>query len=796
MYKLRLTLLLLINIAFATVILADVDVSVPPGSGLDWDKGMLKPITTDHGRIQSVVTSGGKHDASSKTFEAGVQIEIPIQNLYGYFNIQTPDIAGEVIRVSETTPGVRDRILTKGPSNNFEYPPTYPTELVWDGVSTVIRVMLHPEVVNEHEAVLHFLELGSAGLLGGQMVFSNNIASSSKSMNKFFSSEVKKMIGVLPIKPPTLPSKRGYKGMMERLAVVEAVGGFPGSLDPQYARKLLSIGKDAIPGLLNASKTTHQFLLRNVSYLLGAYKTPQVQKRLAELVYHKDKVVSVRAARALITQGGSIPSEIVGKLLKDRDPLMRILGIYGVGKIRSKHLLSNVYKMLRAINPKDYYGKAVTWSALEAIARVGTDDKKIVKYLHTLKKSYEKNLPKNDNPSYDKSCRWQPRFPESEGHMYKVFYEKVMLALAACGDKDSINEALNVAILDIDPVNHFLYVDVLANLGDEGVFVLKKLIAEPPMPKQVRGKTRAFVQTITLSTFVQSAALKAISKQVKSTFLQQIVYDKKNHSMMSIALTLLYQANRGRAKMLCAEIEDDIDLAGGSTIDIEKLLAEKAIYFKEYTESIAKWRTEKDPVKKDKYHKEYLAGMRKHSAIEAKLKSFSTDNSIFAKQFFAATVLDIGSRSGAISFEFIEKAATVAFEQSAFTHRIGSNYLKEIPKVYMVPAFMECASVALGRSGDYRAIPLLTKILDADLPSGSAEAALALANFKSRTSYVALLKALDSENGWTRFAASQALKRLSGEGVEIDWIFGSAGEIRSGKEKFKKLIIKKLKTNK
>jgi len=266
--------------------------------------------------------------------------------------------------------------------------------------------------------------------------------------------------------------------------------------------------------------------------------------------------------------------------------------------------------------------------------------------------------------------------------------------------------------------------------------------------------------------------------------------------LMSIALTLLYQADSKRAVELCAEIENDIDLAGGGSIDIEKLIAEKARLYKEYTDNLAKWRAENDPVKKDKYHKEYMQGLQKHNAIDTKLKSLSNDNSIYAKQFFAATVLDIGSRSGSLSFEFVEKAATVAFEQSAYTHRVGSNYLKEIPSVYMVPAFLECASIALGRSGDYRAIPLLTKILDADLLSGSAEAALALANFRSRTSYIALLKALDSENGWTRFAASQALKRLAGEGVDIDWIFGNASEIRSGKEKFNKIILKKLKADK
>ena len=113
MLKVKLTLFILLNIFFSAVLLADVDVSVPPGTGLEWDKGMPKPAATDHGKIQAVTTTGGDHAASGKTFEAGVQIEIPVQNLNGYFNIQTPDIAGEVITESQDTPGVKDRILTK-----------------------------------------------------------------------------------------------------------------------------------------------------------------------------------------------------------------------------------------------------------------------------------------------------------------------------------------------------------------------------------------------------------------------------------------------------------------------------------------------------------------------------------------------------------------------------------------------------------------------------------------------------------------------------------------------------------
>ena len=179
-------------------------------------------------------------------------------------------------------------------------------------------------------------------------------------------------------------------------------------------------------------------------------------------------------------------------------------------------------------------------------------------------------------------------------------------------------------------------------------------------------------------------------------------------------------------------------------------------------------------------------------SIDKKLRNISGSNSEFARQYFTATLLDIGSQTGALNYEFIEKAARVAIEKSAYTHRIGSNRLKAIPQVIMTPAFLESATVALGRSGDYRAVPILIRIMFSGLPSGPAEAALCLANFKCRTTLLALLKALRNDDGWLRFAAYRTLKKLTGEDNYVDWIFGSEPELNKGFEKYKKAIKKQL----
>ena len=106
----------------------------------------------------------------------------------------------------------------------------------------------------------------------------------------------------------------------------------------------------------------------------------------------------------------------------------------------------------------------------------------------------------------------------------------------------------------------------------------------------------------------------------------------------------------------------------------------------------------------------------------------------------------------------------------------------------MVPAFLESASVALGRLGDFRAVPLLIKIMLAKFPSGSAEAALSLANYSCRTVFIALLQALKCDDGWIRFAAFRALKKLTGEDHFIDWIFASKKQYTNGYNKYKKIF--------
>ena len=111
-----------------------------------------------------------------------------------------------------------------------------------------------------------------------------------------------------------------------------------------------------------------------------------------------------------------------------------------------------------------------------------------------------------------------------------------------------------------------------------------------------------------------------------------------------------------------------------------------------------------------------------------------------------------------------------------WARREGENILDIVKaKITICPPLLEIACIELGRLGDPKAIETLIKILKSDASSGRAEAALALGAIAGREAIDALVAALeDPKDGWVRFCAYEALRKLSGQDHMCDWIFGTA----------------------
>jgi len=117
-------------------------------------------------------------------------------------------------------------------------------------------------------------------------------------------------------------------------------------------------------------------------------------------------------------------------------------------------------------------------------------------------------------------------------------------------------------------------------------------------------------------------------------------------------------------------------------------------------------------------------------------------------------------------------------------------------KIDVSPPLLEIATLALSRTADPAAIPVLLDLLTSS--AACAEAALALSgmplegeNFSKVLT--ALIDALgDPKNGWLRFCAYQALRNITKEDHFVDYIFGQASSIYGAQDRYRGWLKKKL----
>ena len=99
--------------------------------------------------------------------------------------------------------------------------------------------------------------------------------------------------------------------------------------------------------------------------------------------------------------------------------------------------------------------------------------------------------------------------------------------------------------------------------------------------------------------------------------------------------------------------------------------------------------------------------------------------------------------------------------------------------VYSQPPLLEIAVVELGRAGDPKAIPILSRVLRSRAGAGRGEAALALGALGGAEGTEALLLAIrDPISGWVRFNAYRSLRTLSGRDYPDDWLHSTPTQLR------------------
>lgn len=684
----------LLSVCLVTALLAppmDIDVAVPPGTPLEWDKDLHQPVPTGwRGRVPSTdkpreaakgaAPSAGPRKGSTVT--AHPPIEFGVTNLYQYFGITTVDIVNH-IKVEAPGGGLYKEgdVATGGGSGvQWVYMPEHPTELVWTGVAGCLRSILHPELVSVPETVAYLCEVGETTLPGTRAVVSP------------VGEKVKQMVTPVPEQFPAIKGGATVlESMFNRLVVVELTTGFPHALDPTYARRTLSLGERVYKQVLDATRANHTLLARNGVAVLTNYRTPEAADELRKFLRSPDAVVKYRALTGIgrLRDRASVPLLLQGVL--SNDEVWRAACAYTLGMIGDPGVADELMKIAKATHDVEFL-----WSLLPAIARLSQPRKEFEDFFTKMETAILQGGVIKEPPTPPKNM--VPPKPEPAGTKMQVVIEMCRLGLAAAGNA-AAREQLK---------------GKLQQHGIEGIFVPNQILACNVLGRMT--DTREFLETIVETAKNDRLAVQALldlqTLVAGTEWLKKLAASARAPAVRAMALSELFE--RGEEHFLPVARKIVEGYAGGAD---------------------------------------------------------------GGQAFVVGSALQLlGKIPRPELLDAILAAATKAHASGMWARREGENTLDIVKaKIRICPPLLEIACIELGRLQDPKALPALIAILKSDATGGRAEAALALGAIPGREAIEALVAALeDPKDGWVRFCAYEALRKLSDKDHPCDWIFGSA----------------------
>ncbi|MBI4564070.1 MAG: HEAT repeat domain-containing protein [Planctomycetes bacterium] len=681
--------------------LPDIDVGVPPGTPLEWNKDLHRPVPTG-GRMGVPTVNkppgedGGPQDAPPRDMKTTVErapepMTYGVTNLYDYFGITTIDIASHI--QIETPPAGEKKNEDVGTGTGAKsgvrwvYPPAYTTETLWTGAAGCLRAILHPESISVPETVAYLCEVGEPTLVAAANVRGP------------VGHRVKKLISPLEANrvPPIKGGPTPLDTVINRMVTIELTSGFPHSLDPTFGRRTLTLGDDGYRAVLEAVKSDHRFLARNAVSVLANFRLPDAAEQLRKIFKSSpDAVMKYRAASGLVRRRDRGSVSLFKAGLGSSDEVHRAVCAYSLGMIGDPIVLPDLVAAAKRSNDRDYL-----WSLIPAIARLATAQE--LGIFMVLQKRIPSLPPLNykDDSAPDKITD-EPLKPPKEdppGTKLKILEEMCFLGRAVAGEPASSRALLKrfeQKILDsFHTPNWFLAIDAVARLGKDGVPALKSVFH----PKYGSG--------------LQQHALIRLGELFPETeFLSQLSYSG-------------HPAVRGLALRILADHD-------------EKTFREVAFRI------IGAYRSQADA------GGAYVVGM--------------------AMQLLGELPKGNGNKVEQLSW-----IVDLALERKAWAYRDDNNE-PDITKakVQIHPPLLEVAAIELGRLGDPAGMPALLKVYRSKADRGRAEAVLAMGALRTNEGIEAVLNALDDpDDGWVRFCAYLAARKLSQQDHFCDWIFGS-----------------------
>ncbi|MEM7308249.1 MAG: HEAT repeat domain-containing protein [Planctomycetota bacterium] len=800
---LRTTALLLLTLASAAAPASaprDLDVSVPPGSPVDWSRAF--PSITPHGGPLFPQTGGGQEPAepgaerssSVPAAEPEVGLDVQVSSSFALVRVLTWDLPAHLawVRIH--------RELVPPPVSGASHPPLPRAgdALYWMSIAPFLRLMLHPEAVSRVETVVHLTEIGEPVLaVVGDAGRERGLWDTAR--------EVEALIR--PLRDAAAEPLRGddaRAGMRLRFVFDELTSRFAHDPVAGFGDRLFLFGDDFLEEVSAYTDNGNAFLRRNAVAALARYRSPEAVERLVELAgKSRDPVVQVRALAGIGRYRGRVdPAPLLERLQKTEDPVMLAALLSAIGRARIDEAVPRILELgEEALDEQD---SEVLMPVLTALAemRPSQGKKEVLKFVREVETA-ARSKPKDFRYRGERSTQAADMSDPVEMRA-TALQQLALLARARIetGDDRTARELLKLrhdtndrgngptfrgtttgdTLSRLVPAVRFLYLATLRELGDKGVKHLRTVALDSRSETALRGYALAQLPWEEQQEVVSEILEGGESAEVRIQAFE-VAAAAKHPKLAEYGRTLLQRCaglgeGGGRPEERYLGLAALRALGQRRLLKLEDLLPLVSL------------------VKSDRNAFDQLPEEVRRLAVElVDRSSRGAQNSELERRIDALLDLVVDNRmNGALTEDTRtrDRKYVAGVLESARARREVAGYLELVvdellafllgyreptadhtraefaPRVLLEEEIL----LALGRTGDPRALDLLLSVLRNRRNRHRATACLALGVLGNERASRELATFLLDGDPFVRYCAYRSLARLTGHDLPVDWMYG------------------------
>jgi hypothetical protein len=781
----------------------DLEVGVPPGSPTAWARWI--PAQTPRREPVGPVT--GAHGARNRTVAARPNLPLePRIGGAGVLRITTADVPGHLPWVNgppkETGP-------VTGPAGRTL--PAASQALQWIGTASFLRYLLHRQQVSRAEIAAHLVELG-------EPVLWCVAAAATEHGLEGLAKQVRTQIerrgrgAALPV------GGNPREAMLLRFVADELARAHPYDPEGTFGRRLFVFAAEVEPLLIRLLETdADAFLVRNAAAALGRYRTATAQAALAAAAASTtDPVVLMRALAAL--EPGCATAPLLARLERSTDEVETAALVAALGRIADPAAAPKLIALGRHALRHD---PDLLMTVLVALCRIqiGIRDRDAPALAESIRRAAEAGASRF---AVDHDARVVPDMPDGTGMRAAILAQLAIVLRVRCGgDPRAVDDLLNVlavsnprrpggsfgnraagafwppaqvpvietlprldggqaameAIVDDGSCDPILRVTALANLpvAARGRLASRLLTTGRDVPSELALAAMQVLDLDGAADLVERAReLLAAGARTRPG-----LGNAQRRSLWLAALQALDRRSALRAADLVPlldHVRADPAHRGGDVAARRAALLADATRLVEAVAAGLRGR-----------ELEARAAEFVDFVIEARIdRRFTAATREATVQYVVGLVAGVPKKRKDADYKALVARSIVDY---VLPDR-GRSLLAGTHEFEVAVPLEESIVLALGRTRDAEAVQALAALLAWRDLGCLGEVCLAAGHSGDRILLQPLARRLLDDDGFVRFCAHEALRRLTGMDVQADWMYGDVAERGAAAQAWYRLVAK------